>query len=180
MVEQQLDDARRALYEASTRDALTQIHNRRYFEERMESELAFARRQKAPLSLVLLDVNHFKRINDSYGHAVGDAVLREIAARFRATLRHEDILARYGGEEFAVGLRGITIDNARVVAERLRTAAAAPIAHGDRVLHCTTSAGCASMQHDGSVTTLASLAETSDKRLYAAKARGRDNVVCTG
>jgi diguanylate cyclase (GGDEF)-like protein len=178
IVEQRLDEARSALYEASTRDALTQIHNRRYFEERMVAELAFARRQKTPLSLVLLDVDYFKRINDSYGHAAGDAVLRELAARFRTTLRHEDVLARYGGEEFAVGLRGISIDNARVVAERLRAAAAAPIAFGDRVLQCTASAGCASMQHDGTETTLASLAEVADKRLYAAKQRGRDNVVC--
>ena len=177
VVEQRLDDARSALYEASTRDGLTQVHNRRYFEERMEAELAFARRQKAPLSLVLLDIDYFKLINDTHGHAAGDAVLREVAARFRTTLRHEDILARYGGEEFAVGLRGITIENARVVAERLRTAAAAPIQFGDRTIRCTASAGCASMQHDGRETTLPSLVSVADKRLYAAKHSGRDSVV---
>jgi diguanylate cyclase (GGDEF)-like protein len=180
MVEQRLDEARSALYEASTRDGLTQIHNRRYFEERMASELAYARRQNSALSIVLLDVDYFKRINDSYGHAAGDAVLREIAARFRTTLRHEDILARYGGEEFAIGLRGIAIDNARVVAERLRAAAAAPIPFGDRLLQCTASAGCASIQHESSPTTVASLTDLADKRLYAAKQSGRDRVVSAG
>jgi diguanylate cyclase (GGDEF)-like protein len=178
MVEQRLDEARHLLYEQSTRDVLTQVHNRRYFEERMAAELAYARRQKTPLSLVLLDVDHFKRINDTHGHAAGDTVLRELAARFATTLRHEDILARYGGEEFAVGLRGITIEGARVVAERLRAAAAAPIRFGDHSIDCTASAGCATMLHDGRET-IASLADVADKRLYGAKQQGRDNVVCS-
>ena len=88
------------LYEASTKDALTKCFNRKYFVERLAAEVAYSHRHKSPLSIVLFDLDHFKKVNDTWGHLAGDVVLRVVAAQVQRTIRTEDVLARYGGEEF--------------------------------------------------------------------------------
>jgi two-component system cell cycle response regulator len=118
------DDAelrmQRRLVDEALRDGMTRVFNRRYFMERLDSELGFGDRHGTPVSLVLFDLDHFKALNDEYGHLVGDRVLCELAQVCQRTVRNEDVLARYGGEEFIVLLRGILHDGAARLAERLR------------------------------------------------------------
>jgi two-component system cell cycle response regulator len=169
----------RQLYESSVRDALTGLFNRAYFLERLSGELAYANRHSSDASLLLFDIDHFKKINDTYGHPGGDAVLRTLSLTVRKVLRVEDIFARYGGEEFIVLLRGIAIDGAARAAERLRRAiVTTPAEHEGQKLDCTVSIGCASLGCGGR--TAQTLIATADRRLYAAKRAGRDQVVFTG
>jgi two-component system cell cycle response regulator len=167
----------RHLYEASVKDSLTGAYNREYLSERLKSEIAYANRHGTELSLILLDLDHFKNVNDTYGHQAGDAVLIDLSRHLASVLRAEDIFARYGGEEFAVTLRGIALDGAERVGDRLREAVQAnPIVFDRHAIACTISVGCAS---------LASCPEKSrdhliaaaDRRLYAAKRGGRNRVV---
>ena len=104
------------------RDALTRAHNRRYLVERLGSEIAYARRHVTHLALIMFDLDHFKRVNDTHGHLAGDEVLREVAALVSRLIRAEDVFARFGGEEFVVLVRGIEHDNATRFAERMRSA----------------------------------------------------------
>jgi diguanylate cyclase (GGDEF)-like protein len=181
----QLTDTRqerllRRLYESSTRDALTGAYNRSHFDERLRSELAFAGRHRTETSLVLLDIDHFKRVNDTYGHQAGDLVLKELAALSQRSLRTEDVFARFGGEEFGVILRGIHLQGAHKLAERLRIALeSTPIQAGDRQIRVTLSAGCASIACASSPTP-EEIVKIADRRLYAAKAAGRNRVIATG
>jgi diguanylate cyclase (GGDEF)-like protein len=110
----------RQLYEASVTDALTGANNREAFDGQLRMELSFAKRHSTDCALVMFDVDHFKRVNDTYGHPVGDEVLVEIAKATRRLVRNEDVFARYGGEEFAVISRSISLADTRRVAERLR------------------------------------------------------------
>ncbi|MEI8256344.1 MAG: GGDEF domain-containing protein, partial [Deltaproteobacteria bacterium] len=112
----------RRVYESSMRDGLTGLFTRKHLEERLDSEIAFALRHGSTLSAVMLDVDHFKRVNDTYGHPGGDAVLRGLGALLSQTLRTEDIAGRYGGEEFLLVLRGIDLAGGVLTAERLRGA----------------------------------------------------------
>src|SRR6185295_19515652 len=96
--------------DAAVRDGLTGILNRKALDQRLLAEIAFAVRHDAPLSVVMLDVDHFKNVNDTHGHPAGDAVLREVAARVTGALRIEDVFGRYGGEEFLIVARGITLE----------------------------------------------------------------------
>nr|PZN20309.1 MAG: GGDEF domain-containing protein [Pseudomonadota bacterium] len=180
-----LTDAReerlfRKLYESSTRDALTGAYNRLHFDERLRAEIAFAARHSSEASLVLLDIDHFKRINDTYGHPAGDLVLSEVARLSMRSLRTEDVFARFGGEEFAVILRGIALAGARKLGERLRIAIeSTPFVAGNERIHVTLSAGCASLAcctHPSPE----ELVRIADRRLYLAKERGRNQVVADG
>jgi two-component system cell cycle response regulator len=167
----------RQLYDASVTDALTGAHNREHFDTQLRAELSYARRHNTDVSLVIFDADHFKKVNDTYGHQVGDAVLMQIASVVRATVRSEDVFARYGGEEFALVLRGIDIEGAGAVADRLRERIAAlRIATERGELSVTVSAGCASLStaEDKSPEGLISAA---DRRLYGAKHAGRNRVV---
>jgi two-component system cell cycle response regulator len=110
------------LYESSVRDPLTRAHNRRYLVERLSSEIAYARRHVAALGLILFDLDHFKKVNDTYGHLAGDDVLRDVSALMQRLIRAEDVFARFGGEEFVLLVRGIEHGNLGRFAERLRTA----------------------------------------------------------
>jgi two-component system, cell cycle response regulator len=110
------------LYESSVRDPLTRAHNRRYLVERLASELAYARRHKTRLSLILFDLDLFKRVNDTYGHLAGDDVLRDVSALVSRLIRSEDLFARFGGEEFIILVRGISHTNVGRFAERVRAA----------------------------------------------------------
>jgi diguanylate cyclase (GGDEF)-like protein len=167
----------RQLYEASVTDALTGANNREHFDTQLRMELSFARRHGTDLALVMFDVDHFKRVNDGYGHPVGDEVLVEISKETRRLIRNEDVFARYGGEEFALILRGIALEGARVVGDRLRERIAALVVETDKgPLKVTISVGCASVAQlpEPSVEALVQLA---DQRLYAAKHAGRNRVV---
>jgi two-component system cell cycle response regulator len=171
------DEAGRHLEELARlarRDPLTGLPNRRALEEELARETARAARAGTPLSAVALDVDRFKLVNDAHGHAAGDAVLAEIAARAAAALRAGDLLARIGGEEFAALLPGADLDHAAEVAERIRArVAAGPVEAAGRALAVTVSLGCAALApgEDGRA-----LLARADERLYAAKRAGRDRV----
>lgn len=153
-------------------DTLTGLPNRRRFNEDLDRHFDQWRRHKMPLCLLLIDVDKFKRFNDTYGHQSGDAVLRMTAKVLSGTLRQMDLAARYGGEEFAVLLPGTRVREGSLVAERLRaTLAAQACSHGQRDLHITVSIGVAVAQPDEDPATLIARA---DKALYAAKEAGRD------
>ena len=161
--------------EAST-DALTGLHNRREFESGMVREMERARRMHVPLSLAILDIDFFKRINDQHGHDTGDAVLREVAATLQRHIRKSDLLARIGGEEFALVMLGTQPPGARVVLERLRNAVATlRIPAGGQRIGCTISVGITDrVETDVDWPMLYKRADTA---LYEAKERGRNRVV---
>ena len=165
-------DLRRLL----TRDHLTGVSNRAHFFEAAEHELVRARRDGAPLALIVLDVDHFKRVNDGYGHAAGDAVLREVARRCEMELRPEDVFARIGGEEFVALVLGAALSDVVAVAERLRLALARePVDIGEIRLPVTASFGCSAFDV-ASDASLAALLAAADGALYQAKRDGRDRV----
>ena len=161
--------------EAST-DALTGLHNRREFESGMVREMERARRMQVPLSLAILDIDFFKRINDRHGHDVGDVVLREVAATLQRHIRKSDLLARIGGEEFALVMLGTEPPGAWVVLDRLRIAVAAlRIPAGGQDIGCTISIGITDrVETDHEWPTLY---KRADQALYDAKERGRNRVV---
>ena len=120
-LQDQLDEQyQRSIYESATRDGLTRIFNKKYLLDSLKKEFAYCLRHRIPLSLAMFDVDHFKRINDTYGHQAGDYVLARIAQRISEIVRAEDLFARYGGEEFALMLRETVEEQAYVAAERCR------------------------------------------------------------
>ena len=170
----------RQLYDASVTDALTGAHNREHFDTQLRAELSYARRHNTDVSLVIFDADHFKKVNDTYGHQVGDNVLMQIANVVRGTVRSEDVFARYGGEEFALVLRGIDIEGCGAVADRLRERIAAVKIQTERgTLSITVSAGCASLSTTDDKTPEGMIA-VADRRLYGAKHAGRNRVMITG
>jgi diguanylate cyclase (GGDEF)-like protein len=175
-----LDNARlsQRLREMSTRDGLTRQLNHRAIYERLTEELERARRYRYPLSVILCDMDHFKEVNDTYGHLAGDAVLREGAAVLRSSLRAGDLLGRYGGEEFLAVLPQVDLDAARAAAERLRLALEGlpvPLPTVPQV-RITASFGVACMDELGAGATSSVLVSLADRRLYEAKAAGRNCV----
>jgi diguanylate cyclase (GGDEF)-like protein len=157
-------------------DGLTGLYNHRHFQERLEENIKRAERLKENLSLMLLDIDHFKKINDTYGHPVGDQVLRTLASTIDETVREIDIPARYGGEEFGVLLLGAGKNEAQQVAERLRERVKNlrfNSSSGD--FSITVSIGIATFPEDA--TTRETLIERADEALYRAKNSGRDRVV---
>ena len=164
-------------------DSLTGVYNRRYIDRRLLEEIARARRQAYPISFMYIDIDHFKRVNDTVGHQGGDEVLREVANRIKAELRLSDALARFGGEEFVVLLIDADLENAAFVAERIRASVAGSmigLPHETRV-SITVSIGVACLypgQTDGDPEAVArEWVAQSDKLLYAAKESGRNRVV---
>ena len=170
--------ALRRLYESSVLDALTGAYNRKHFEERMAAEVAYAKRHSTPLSLLMFDLDHFKRVNDTYGHLGGDHVLRTVGGLVKRTLRVEDVFARYGGEEFAIIARGIDVDKAYLFAERVRiTVETAKIEFNRLLVPVTVSLGVASLVCCGEKGTTEALIGKADERLYVAKGTGRNRTV---
>lgn len=175
------DSLARQLYETSTRDALTKAYNRRYFVERLASELAFAQRHKTRLAIVLLDLDHFKEKNDKHGHMGGDAVLRAVSSCVQKLIRAEDVFARYGGEEFILLVRGISHENVHLVAERVRRSIERlKITFDGAYVQTTVSIGVSSLDEFPVGASIDALVALADKRLYSAKAAGRNQVCSVG
>jgi diguanylate cyclase (GGDEF)-like protein len=167
------------LYEDAARlsitDGLTGLWNRRHFELMAAQELARSRRFGEPLSILMIDIDHFKSVNDQFGHQAGDAVLIEVASRLTYMVREVDLMARYGGEEFGTLLPKTDLKGASVLADRIRTAIAdEPFEVDGRELEVTVSIGAA--VHPGHGDTLVALLATADVALYRAKAAGRNRV----
>ncbi|PKO86478.1 MAG: PAS domain S-box protein [Betaproteobacteria bacterium HGW-Betaproteobacteria-12] len=165
-----------ALHEQAIRDSLTGCFNRRYLDETMERELWRARREGYPLAVVILDLDHFKQINDTYGHLAGDEALRVLADRLRQDIRQEDVLCRYGGEEFVILMPRMPLLIAAERAERWRASIAAiRVRFGSFELHFTTSAGVAAYPDHARMSD--DLMNCADLALYQAKEGGRNRVV---
>ena len=166
----------RQMYESSLRDGLTRAFNKKYFTDRLESEFTFAMRHTAPLALVMFDIDHFKKVNDTHGHPAGDHVLAEISALLTGALRAEDVFARYGGEEFAVICRGSDLAQAQVIGERLRRAAEGrKFTFQDKVIPVTISVGVAALP-DPHIKDASAFVVAADGALYRSKQGGRNRV----
>lgn len=173
-----LVDLNRKLEDMARVDSLTGAWNRRYFNELVELEFRRSRRTPHRWCLLMFDVDHFKQVNDSYGHQAGDAVLAQMADIFRSNLRTTDVLARYGGEEFVAILLESTKEAGRQVAEKLRTEVARSLFDlpDGRVIRVTVSLGLAAHPDDGEDPLL--LLSRADAALYAAKRSGRNRSIC--
>src|SRR5206468_804419 len=164
------------IYRLTIIDALTDIHNKRYFLEFLDRELARSARYERPLSLVMLDIDRFKLINEDLGHLGGDYTLRELAGRIKGNIRKEELFARYGGEEFAVVLPETNAEGAVALGERLRSVVeTTPFRYEDKVYNITISLGIAITSGDESMTPSA-LLRLADEKLYQAKHEGRNRV----
>ncbi len=159
----------------STVDGLTQLHNHRFFQDRAREEFRRAQRYDDALSLILLDLDHFKGINDRHGHPVGDAVLRAVAAVLQRSVRETDIVARYGGDEFAVLLPRTHLTGALTVAERVWRELSSLHPGSDLTLRVTASLGVSGFPHR-SVLTAEQLVLTADQALFQAKREGRNKI----
>jgi two-component system cell cycle response regulator len=165
-----------AIYNMTILDGLTGVHNKRYFLEFLERELARSIRYQSPLSLVMFDIDHFKSVNDTHGHLAGDEVLRELGRRLKPRVRREDLLARYGGEEFACVLANTPRESALHFAEDFRMIIARDPFHIDAVaLPITVSLGVADLTSQARRGE--ELIAICDQNLYAAKHGGRNQVV---
>ncbi len=164
------------MYESALRDGLTKAFNKKYFTDRLESELTFALRHESPLVLVMFDIDHFKKVNDTHGHQAGDLVLSEISTLLTGALRAEDVFARYGGEEFAVICRGTDLTQATIVGERMRKAVEKHrFTFEGTHIPVTISVGIAGLP-DPAVKDATDLVARADKALYQSKHGGRNRV----
>ncbi len=170
-----LVDVQKLLADYSIKDALTNIFNRRYFDQQLQQSFDRARRfTDEHFALVMLDLDHFKQINDTYGHDVGDKVLVEAAQRLQNLVRRNDVFARYGGEEFVILLARTSLNEARPLAERLRQCISEkPFVYGEISIDVTVSLGLADYQAKDPVS---HLVKRVDNALYRAKINGRDRV----
>ena len=166
-----------AIHNMAIQDGMTGIHNKRYFTEFLEREIAVASRHGHPLTLVMFDVDHFKKVNDSHGHLAGDAVLKDLAGRIKPRIRREDLFARYGGEEFACVLPSTALPGGIVFAEHLRTLVEErPCSFDTMQISFTISLGVTVLHKETGVDS-AALIKRADENLYAAKRNGRNRVV---
>jgi len=168
-------EADQRLYESSVLDALTGAYNRRHMDQRLGAELAFATRHQSPFSVLLLDIDLFRGLNDVMGRAAGDVALRALAARLQRSVRAEDVVVRTAGGEFAVIARGIPASGAWLLAERIRqTTAAMRVPHEGTTLSFTISVGVVTMGRERPFPTVEALLEAADQALSRAKADGRN------
>jgi diguanylate cyclase (GGDEF)-like protein len=165
------------MYSSAVRDGLTGAFNRRYFDERVTAELSYARRHRSPVSVLMIDLDHFKKVNDTFGHLAGDQVLEAVARSIAETIRTEDVFARYGGEEFVIIAREVDEVGGLAFGERLRRIIEdikilAP--NGERI-SVTVSVGVATVPKGRAVDS-AEVISCADGNLYAAKEKGRNRV----
>ena len=172
-----LDDSFHAsLLSSALRDPLTGLFNKRYLMDRLDSELKFARRHETALSLLMLDIDHFKIFNDTHGHLAGDAVLANLAGVLTGAVRNEDVVARFGGEELAVVLRAIAIEPAHQLGERLRRLIEQSVTlHNGTPLRATASIGVAGFPA-ARPESVDAFVDAADQALYRAKRAGRNRV----
>jgi two-component system cell cycle response regulator len=171
------EDFQRQMYDAALRDGLTKVFNKKYFSDRIRTEFAFSSRHKTALSLILFDIDHFKKVNDTRGHVAGDMVLATLAQHVSNLVRTEDVLARYGGEEFAVLCRETDVGKAEVLAHRIRSSTEQlPIVFNDTPVLITVSLGIA-MIPDHRIADVDGFITAADEALYEAKRGGRNRVV---
>jgi diguanylate cyclase (GGDEF)-like protein len=165
------------IHRLSIVDAMTGVHNKRYFLEFLDRELASSARHGTPLSMIMVDIDHFKKINDTHGHLTGDAALKELCKRLKPRVRATDLLARYGGEEFAVVLPQTNLEGAMQLAETLRSIIAdTPFRDGDITLTVTISLGVAEVD-PANPGKGEDLIKRADANLYEAKRGGRNRAV---
>jgi diguanylate cyclase (GGDEF)-like protein len=169
----------RVLNEVSSRDTLTGLYNRWYVIEKIDSEINRALRHGSPMALLMLDIDHFKSVNDTYGHTVGDQVLQLVGKTLKDSCRVYDVPGRYGGEEFCVVLPETRVANTGVVAERIRQRlSTTPMIVGDEALSVTASFGIAGIDctPEEGILSPAALIDRADRALYSAKHNGRNRV----
>lgn len=167
----------RLMFDSALRDGLTRVYNKRYFTDRLRAEFHFALRHRSPLSLLLVDIDHFKYVNDRHGHVAGDYVLTEFADVLQHRVRNEDVLARFGGEEFAIISRAIDADAAHQFGERLRQVVETmEINYEGRRIPLTVSIGIAALSLIKAENPV-DLVTAADRALYRAKVTGRNRVV---
>jgi len=170
-----LDRAQSSLRELAETDELTGLINRRSFFERAIDQLDAAAAQHSPMTLLIVDADYFKQLNDSYGHATGDAALKFIAEKLHASIRRNDLACRLGGEEFAILLPGVHEEQAQPTAERILTKIAEqPMVHDGKIIEMSVSCGVAdtSVSYD-----MTALFKAADDALYAAKDAGRNRAI---
>lgn len=164
------------IFRMTIMDGLTGVHNKRYFLDFLDREVASASRHGHPLSLVMLDIDHFKQVNDTRGHLCGDAVLKQLAGRIKPRIRREDLFARYGGEEFAAVLGNTSLAGALHFAEAVRyLVGTQPFEFEDQRFAVTVSLGVSCVM-GGAELSVVELIKTADENLYKAKHAGRDQV----
>ncbi|MBN1837050.1 MAG: sensor domain-containing diguanylate cyclase [Spirochaetales bacterium] len=164
------------LYWQATTDRMTKLFSHHFFQKNLEEEIARGHRYGGTFSLIMLDIDHFKKFNDTYGHLQGDVIIKEIAGIMRRSVRSIDLTARYGGEEFAVILPEVDIRGAAVVAERLRAAVEGfPFSGEDGPLHVSISVGVAQFK-PGRIRSSSELIAEADRALYQSKEMGRNRV----
>ncbi|MFC3122392.1 sensor domain-containing diguanylate cyclase [Agaribacter flavus] len=176
MSKMRIEGLNQKLKEISRVDGLTQLFNRRYWQERFEREFKLTIRSKKPISVLMLDIDHFKKVNDTYGHQAGDAVIQSISKLIKKATRETDIAGRYGGEEFVILLPDTTAENAYTVGERIRKAAEKTLVeHEGAEISVTISAGIA--EFNAAYTQPLLWLEAADQALYDAKNAGRNTVI---
>lgn len=165
------------LFNAANIDTLTGLYSRKFFQDILSKEFSFSKRNRQPLSLLMIDIDHFKKINDTHGHLGGDEVLRKVGQTFKMGLRMENIAARYGGEEFAIILRNVHADLALQIGERLRkTIESEKMMFKETRIPVTISVGIATLDGDN-YETGEDLVQAADELLYEAKETGRNKTV---
>jgi len=162
-------------YEMGVMDAVTNTYNKRYFLERIREEFSFSSRKNRSLSVIMFDLDHFKKLNDTYGHLAGDLVLQGVAKLISQTIRTDDVFARFGGEEFVILMRDATVQNAFDLAERIRKKIENwDLVYSKQTIKVTLSAGVAEIHHG--MTDYPALLKEADACLYQAKEKGRNQV----
>jgi two-component system, cell cycle response regulator len=170
------------MYESTTKDGLTKTFNRKYFAQKIVSDVSFARRHNIPFTLIILDIDFFKKVNDTYGHRTGDVALVTVTESIRQTIRAEDALARYGGEEFAVLALGTNLKGGETLAERIRVRIAEQTIRAlddeGQLFRVTASFGVATLP-GGVEAEPEAVVSLADKNLYRAKEAGRNQIVAS-
>jgi len=166
------------LFRAANIDGLTQLYNKKYFIDIISKEFSFSKRAHQPLSLLLMDIDHFKKINDTHGHLAGDTVLKQVGAFLQKNLRLENVAARYGGEEFAIILRNVNGEVAFQIGERLRLAIESEqVEYRGKAIPITVSIGIATLDDDKPFETIEDMIHKADEYLYEAKQLGRNRTI---
>ncbi len=164
------------LYRMAVVDALTGAYNKRFFEERFREEFSYCLRNNVPLSLLMVDIDHFKNVNDEHGHPAGDFILSHVTALLRSIVRREDIVARYGGEEFAIVLKATPSEGATILAERMRRLIdESTFDFEEKRIHVTISVGIATLNAQN-LPDAEAMVKTADSFLYNSKNKGRNRV----